>query len=246
MTTLTATSIGVTLALSVLALTYTQMTHAEPSAKTVQLQFATSAGFHSTWSKVSTSPSTTVFAVIAQHYNEPHRKYHNLSHIDFCLAELSKMQVDDPSRSQIELALWFHDIIYDPHAKDNERKSAAVFRKFALEGQLPDPFIETVVTMIEATEKHQVPPEQDHFATRLFLDLDLAILGADENIFWTYDRAIRAEYKWVPKTFYRSQRSKILKSFLERPTIYFTTEFQKLYEARARHNLNQSIDRLKK
>ena len=66
---------------------------------------------------------TTIF----QYYQETHRAYHNLSHI-YNLLKLSE-QLDIYNRNAFEMAIWYHDIIYQPHFKDNEAKSAALFLK---------------------------------------------------------------------------------------------------------------------
>ena len=60
-------------------------------------------------------------------YQQSHRQYHNLSHLIsiFRLAE----QVDIEDRRAFEVAVWFHDIIYQPYFKNNEARSADFFKK---------------------------------------------------------------------------------------------------------------------
>ena len=54
------------------------------------------------------------------------RHYHNLSHIRMCLNELNFIKTKNTKYDfdSIELAIWYHDIIYDPKMDNNEEKSA--------------------------------------------------------------------------------------------------------------------------
>jgi hypothetical protein len=79
----------------------------------------------------------------------------------------------------------------------------------------------------------------------LLLDIDLSILGADEDAFDRYDRAIREEYSWVPEAEYRNARIKVLKSFADRASIYHTLIGRKRYESQARANLERALARLR-
>src|SRR5262249_31224626 len=67
--------------------------------------------------------------------------------------------------------------------------------------------------------------------------LDTSILGAPEEIYEVYSRAIRKEYSWVPDVLYREGRMKILNDFLGRERIYHTEEIRAKYETQARHNI---------
>jgi len=57
-------------------------------------------------------------------YSEPHRRYHNLSHIDSCLSIFDTNRQYASNRDLIEISIWFHDVVYDVQRKDNEVKSA--------------------------------------------------------------------------------------------------------------------------
>lgn len=61
---------------------------------------------------------------IFNRYSEPYRHYHTMNHIWHCLNELSEVMYDLYCPVAVEAAIYFHDIIYNTHANDNESKSA--------------------------------------------------------------------------------------------------------------------------
>jgi len=100
--------------------------------------------------------------------------------------------------------------------------------------------------LILATHKHTISAVDRRFVAdaELFLDMDLSILGADEERFDDYDAAIREEYSFVPIKTYRQRRAEILKSFLQRPRLYLTDDYHGRLDGKARANLQRAIDRL--
>src|SRR5690242_9270349 len=59
-------------------------------------------------------------------YGAPQRHYHNQQHIAECLAEFDSARHLALEPAAVELALWFHDAVYNPKASDNEEQSAAL------------------------------------------------------------------------------------------------------------------------
>jgi predicted metal-dependent HD superfamily phosphohydrolase len=74
--------------------------------------------------------------------------------------------------------------------------------------------------------------------------MDLAILGAPDELYRQYSEAIRAEYNWVPGPLYRFGRGKVLKRFAQRRTLFFTPAMAARFEAQARRNLDREIREL--
>ena len=101
--------------------------------------------------------------------------------------------------------------------------------------------------MIEATATHEVPDFEDAAARRdaaLFLDMDLAILGAPAAAFDAYEAAVRREYGWVSEADWRAGRAAVLRGFLARPRIFHSDVFAGRFEAQARANMESSLAKL--
>ncbi|HXI50124.1 MAG TPA: hypothetical protein VNH84_01405 [Candidatus Saccharimonadales bacterium] len=176
-------------------------------------------------------------------YTEPHRHYHNLTHLQECLAEFDSARhlVHDPAA--VELALWFHDFCYDTRTGDNEERSALAAEETLSTADLPGPMREQIRRLILDT-KHQSPPASPD--GELLVDVDLSILGRPRPRFEEYEHQIRREYSWVPAVVFAFKRRGILKGFLKRPTLYRTEFFRERYEAQAKANLKWSVKLLKR
>lgn len=146
---------------------------------------------------------------------------------------------DDPLT--MELALWAHDVIYDPRASDNEARSADWFAEHFENSTLTKDQKDRVHALILATI-HPHPPTDADMA--LLQDIDLSILGADAELYDRYEGWIRQEYAFVPKEAFRKGRGAVLKSFLDQGVIYHTAELREKLEAPARNNLNRALAHL--
>ncbi|MER9055018.1 hypothetical protein [Mesorhizobium sp. M0213] len=176
-------------------------------------------------------------------YAAEDRHYHDLGHIEAMLALANdyKALLHDPEA--VEAAIWFHDAIYDSRAKDNEARSAALAEE-KLAGRSDAQRIGRIAAMITATASHELPPLDDQHSVRdaaLFLDMDLAILGAAPDVFDAYEQAVRREYQWVDEPMWRAGRAAVLKGFLARPHIFHSEEFRRRFETRAKQNIARSL-----
>jgi predicted metal-dependent HD superfamily phosphohydrolase len=186
--------------------------------------------------------SNATWDTLVRHYSEPQRAYHNLSHIIAMLRHADACSDHVRSAATLGFAIWFHDVIYDTRAKDNEQRSAAFARDAMRRMGVDHSLIASVETCILATQKHEPAPGVPDLP--LFLDLDLAILGSPEAVYRQYSEAIRTEYNWVPGPAYRLGRSKVLKRFAQRPALFFTPVMTARFEAQARRNLAWEIQEL--
>ena len=95
-----------------------------------------------------------VYGLLSDLYSERHRAYHTLDHVSHCLDELEDARHLADHPNDVEMALWFHDAIYDPKAKDSEQRSAELCRRTATEAGLPEGFGQRVTDLILATQHH--------------------------------------------------------------------------------------------
>ena len=181
-----------------------------------------------------------LWADVTRRYEEDGRHYHTLKHVIAMLDSLAALRDEMQQPHAVELAVWLHDIIYDPHRSDNEAESAR-YAAARLDPLLPSELVARVSELILATKGHICPPGDGDCA--LLLDADLAILGAETAVYNQYAQAIRREYMHVPDEVYRVARAEVLRGLGERPFLYHTPHFHPL-EPRARQNLVAEIRRL--
>jgi predicted metal-dependent HD superfamily phosphohydrolase len=172
-------------------------------------------------------------------YTQPHREYHNLMHIEDVLLRVEELEPPTEHELALALAAWFHDAVYQPGQDDNEDRSAYAAYD-ALEQVGADPgLIAEVVRLIRLTADHD--PDDDDLAGAVLCDADLAILAAAPDRYMQYATAIRQEYVHVTEEDFRAGRAKVLRRFLDRPTIFHTAHGREHWEAAARANITAEI-----
>lgn len=149
--------------------------------------------------------------IIINHYNEPHRFYHNFDHIIFMVEsviEQEKQLNEKILTTDLLFAILYHDIVYDPKRNDNEEKSAELFKKYKpnYDGSL---LSKNIYNAILETKNHK--PTSD--LSRKLTMLDLEVLYQDFNIFSEYEDKIFKEYQFVDYKTYVEKRVEILKGF---------------------------------
>jgi predicted metal-dependent HD superfamily phosphohydrolase len=195
------------------------------------------------WQKISShGDGGAWFEILNTHYAEEHRHYHTARHISECLVAFDAASPIATQPVAVELALWFHDAIYDTRAADNEEQSARLAQR-CLENAGADTNLQSAVRdLIMVTKAHEGSSHPD---APLLVDIDLSILGATPERFFEYEDQIRQEYAWVPEDLFRTKRAEILERFLARAIIYRTPEFFRTHEKQARANLRASLERLR-
>lgn len=174
-------------------------------------------------------------------YSEENRHFHDLTHIEDCLKKLDNWPSHIPGteRDTIEIAIWFHDIIYDTRRADNEESSASL-ANYYLRGH---PLATDCLALILATRhKHT----EGMRAEEIMCDIDLSIHGAPPAEYRRYAESIRNEYSWVEIEEYAEARARVLSNFLKLGNLFQTTYAIETWEEQARKNIKNERARLRR
>ena len=181
------------------------------------------------------SGALDVFGRLRAAWSGVSRRYHDLEHLMDCLRELDGAA--EPAVADIaELALWYHDAVYEPRARDAEARSAALLEEDAASLGLSREAALAAAACVRATA-HLAGARPSGPAAELVVDVDLSILGCDPLRFLEYEYGVAEEHAAVPSTAYVLARGHFLAGLLASPSIFRTEPFRQRYEASARRNL---------
>jgi len=180
------------------------------------------------------------------YYAQPHRGYHDASHLDELIA-LARQHTPDLDEAE-QLALLFHDAVYLPGAPrgDNERRSAALMTAtlatLARDHAALDigkAVRERAARIIEATTHAEAPPAE---AARV-CDLDLWRLAAPWDAFCRYALGIRREYLhlFADDAAFWHARNAFYETMLAKPRLFATDRFFERFEQPARANMRRAL-----
>ena len=168
-------------------------------------------------------------------YTAPGRHYHNLAHIEDCLAALARIEhLSERDYEILTEAIWWHDVVYDATRADNEELSAEL-----AEQHVRAEIAGEVGRLIRLTKTHDVKPGDRLGA--ILISIDLSILGAEPARYDAYAAAIRQEFIHVPEADYRAGRARVLGHFAARPVIFPDPAFAAKYDQKARDNLAREV-----
>jgi predicted metal-dependent HD superfamily phosphohydrolase len=174
--------------------------------------------------------------IVARH-NENHRRYHTQRHLAAMFELLERLAPQLAYGAPARLAVWWHDLVYEPRARDNEERSASIAaQRLETLGASASAAAETQ-ELIRRSARHwdgESAGEGDYF-----LDADVAVLGADPTEYDAYALGIREEYAWAPEDQYRAGRLAFLDWALARPSLFRTKPFAAEFEAAARANMSR-------
>ena len=187
---------------------------------------------------------TTELDRLLDAYTHASRHYHDISHIDALLTLSNEHRAELADAVAVDLAIFYHDAVYDPARRDNEAASAALALVCLRTLGLDEISIQKVVLYVEetmhiggaATENSIPDLDLDHL-----LDFDLSILAAEPAAYNDYAQAIRREYAIYPDPAYRQGRITVLRRLLEMPRLYRVPALAAVWESRARANLAREL-----
>lgn len=175
-------------------------------------------------------------------YNAPGRHYHTAAHIAAMLRQSDACAHLLQDKPATDLAILYHDIVYDASRKDNEEASADRAAAELKQLGISDERIARVTELIHATKHHTAEGAINDL--HYLLDFDLGALGGSQQTYDAYADGIRKEYSMYPDALYNPGRKAVLQHFLGMEFIYKTPYFRERFEAPARQNLQREYDRL--
>ena len=179
----------------------------------------------------------SVYDDLVRDYTEPVRHYHNWTHLIHCLREFDRTSFRMEIPDAVELAIWFHDAVYVPGARDNELLSADLFCQWGKTWFSPT-LVDKVCDLILITMHRQPPDKSDE---SYMVDIDLSSFGQQWSDFIRDTHNVRKEQTHVPDAIYYAAHAKFLRMLLDRPRIFYTDFFFDCYEETARCNIERLL-----
>jgi predicted metal-dependent HD superfamily phosphohydrolase len=185
-------------------------------------------------------------ADLAARYAEPHRRYHGHAHVRAVVRDAAvlarELRLPADERAVLTIAAGAHDVVYDGHPGDDERRSASWARDWLARAGVAQAHVARAADLVLATVTHLAAP--DDLTAWALLDADLAILGADPGTYDRYRAAVREEYAALDEWAWRTGRAAVMAKLLARDPLYGTGAARQRWEAAARANIARELETL--
>ncbi|MGA3400703.1 MAG: hypothetical protein ABSC95_15900 [Acetobacteraceae bacterium] len=176
------------------------------------------------------------------------RHYHGLMHLVTLWTRHCRFGIGTPflapaATRLIACAITFHDAVYDAKRRDNEHRSALLWRRYA-PADLSAADVDWVAGTIEATANHLAWRDRSTQRARLrlwLLDLDLTPLGEQPELFARNTRRLRAEYRHLPEAEWESGRLSFLRKLHAAPRLFRSAPLAAAFEQQARRNIAREL-----
>jgi dephospho-CoA kinase len=198
-----------------------------------------------------------IWKEIEKAYTQEHRGYHVLAHLGNMFALYDRIRHKLKHPQIVEMAIWFHDFVYntDQLYAENERASVQAMvelfykhlgRSISSMKERDLPVLACAGEFILATKGHKIT--SPYVLSRpdlkrdceVFLDLDLSVTFGDADTIKWFEDGVRKEFKQYDVMEYAQGRAKALSAFLDRPSIMLSDLFADK-EAEARKNLEKIV-----
>jgi len=175
-------------------------------------------------------------------YQEPHRRYHTLAHIEHCMAMFDLCESLTAVPDALEIAIWMHDAILEPGRRDNEAMSAELYLQISADTH-GDGMRRLVSRLIMAT-LHDGNTLED--ADSIYMvDIDLSSFALSWDEFLRDSQGLRAECPHLSDADYRLNQTGFQRMLLARPRFFLSDFFFDRYEQQARNNLVRYFEYLR-
>ncbi len=190
----------------------------------------------------SSAPALTVTSVgddLLSRWNEPHRFYHTVDHLQAVLSVIDDNADRAAELAMVKLAAWFHDAIYDPLRMDNEEASALLAESALPALEVGPAQTAEAARLIRLTASHDAMPGDRNGG--LLMDADLAILAAPPDRYRAYTHAIRREYAHLDDAVFAAGRAGVLNNLLNLKRLFHTPALRERWEDLARYNVTAEL-----
>jgi len=167
-------------------------------------------------------------------YDEPQRHYHTLAHIEQCMAMFDQCSSLAHNPDALELAVWFHDVIFEPGKSDNEARSAKLYLQFS--DGVHDQATRGLVERLIMATLHDGSSLEDSDA-RYMVDIDLSSFGLSWEYFLEDSGNLRLENADLSDAEYYRRKTSFQGRLLARERFYLSDYFAERLDAQARANL---------
>ncbi len=171
-------------------------------------------------------------------YREPQRYYHTPEHIEHCLSWFDQCRSLVGNPDALELAIWFHDVIYEPGKPDNEARSAALYRQLS-DGVHAKATRGLVDRLIMAT-LHLGSELEDGDADYM-VDIDLASFGLPWEEFLRDSENLRREATHLDESQFHQRARAFHQTLRARERFFHTDFFAERLETRAHENIERYL-----
>ena len=176
-------------------------------------------------------------------YSRPERGYHGIKHIIRMLNSFDKFLLESKqsymiqNENEFRFAILMHDYV---NGECNEVEKSAVKAREILHkisDNYNSSYVEKLILATDYSKKQSL-----NFEQKLMQDIDIEILGRPSDEYKKYSEEIRAQYSKYSDEIFNPARIKILKSFLDRESIYNIEYYKNKYEIQAKKNIEQEIE----
>lgn len=183
--------------------------------------------------------SARIHQLLLDAYREPQRHYHSLAHIEQCMGMFDACKSLATNPDALELAVWFHDVIFEPDQADNERRSADLYLQLS-DGVQADEMRRLVERLIMAT-LHDGNSLQDPDAVYM-VDIDLSSFGLSWEEFLRDSENLRRENANLSDAEYYRRKKEFQNCLLDKERFYRSDFFAERLENQARSNLSRYFE----
>ncbi len=186
------------------------------------------------------SRAIEVFTQLDRLYSSVSRDYHSWGHIDYLLHIFDQMAPQSQCPDTLELAIWFHDAVYDTDCQDNEARSVELMHRLSMQ-QITPTRQARIAELIMAT-LHRDPPQSSDAC--LMVDIDLMSFALPSEQFLENSHKVRRESAHLSDAEFYPGQIRFMRSLVNRKRFFHTDYINFHYEASARRNVDSYLSAL--